>query len=216
MSGPDAQRALEKYRRLAGGYDRRTAPTAPLRRRAIERLRLASGDTVVEVACGTGINFPLIEEHIGPSGRLIGIDLSPEMLAQARTRVDRSAWRNVTLVEASVERARLPAAPDASLFSLTHDLLQMPEGLANLFGQAKPGAHVAAFGPKPGSRLAFLVDPLVKAVAHPYVTTFEGLDRPWGHLERYVPDLSARRVLLGGAYLAWGALGRDVTEAGGG
>jgi hypothetical protein len=111
MSGPDAQRAVAKYRRLAWGYDRRIAPTAPLRRRAIERLRLANGDIVVEVACGTGINFPLIEERIGPSGRLIGLDLSPEMLAQARTRVDRDDWRNVTLVEAGVERARLPAAP---------------------------------------------------------------------------------------------------------
>jgi ubiquinone/menaquinone biosynthesis C-methylase UbiE len=72
MSGPDAQRARAKYRRLAGGYDRRIVPTAPLRRRAIERLGLASGDTVVDVACGTGVNFPLIEERIGPSGRLIG------------------------------------------------------------------------------------------------------------------------------------------------
>lgn len=42
-------------------------------------------------------------------------------------------------------------------------MLQMPEGLSNLFGQEKPGGRVAAFGPKLGSRLAFLVDPLVKA-----------------------------------------------------
>jgi hypothetical protein len=47
------------------------------------------------------------------------------------------------------------------------------------------------------------------------VTTFEALGRPWGHLERFVPDLSVRPALLGGAYLAWGTLARDVTEAGG-
>lgn len=51
-------------------------------------------------------------------------------------------------MQPSVEQAKLPAAADAFLFSLTHDVLQMPEGLANLFGQAKPEARVAAFGPK--------------------------------------------------------------------
>lgn len=55
----------------------------------------------------------------------------------------------------------------------------------------------------------------MKAAARPYVTTFEALDRPWGDLERFVPDISVRPVLVGGAYLGWGTLGRDVTEAGG-
>lgn len=206
MSGPDRVRAREKYRRLAATYDRRIALSAPLRRRAVDRLGLDAGETCLEVACGTGINFGLIEERIGPAGRLIGLDLSPEMLARARERIEREAWPNVSLVEASVEEARLPAAPDALLFSLTHDVLQMPTGLANLFEQAKPGARVAAFGPKLAARWPILLNPLVRAAARPYVTTLDGLDRPWRHLEHHVSDLTVRPVLAGGAYFAWGTL----------
>lgn len=206
LRGPDRWQALEKYRRLAPRCDRRVALTSPLRRRAVALLRLATGEICLEVACGTGVNFQLIERRIGANGQLIGLDLSPEMLAQARERIERAGWRNVSLVQASVEEAELPAAPDALLFSLTHDVLQMPDGLANLFGQAAPGARVAAFGPKLASHLPALVNPVVRAAARPYVTTFEGLDRPWRHLERHVPGLSVRPVLAGGAYLAWGAL----------
>jgi len=205
LTGPDRRQALDKYRRMASRYDRRVALSAPLRRRAVALLRLAPGETCLEVACGTGVNFGLIERRIGAGGRLIGLDLSADMLAQARRRIERAGWQNVSLVEASVEEATLPAAPDALLFSLTHDVLQMPDGLANLFRQARPGARVAVFGPKLASRLPALVNPIVRAAVRPYVTTFHGLDRPWRHLERHVPDLRVRPVLAGGAYLGWGA-----------
>lgn len=196
LSGPDQERAREKYRRIA--------LTAPLRRRAVDRLGLAAGETCLEVACGTGINFDLIEQRIGPGGQLIGLDLSPEMLAEAEARIERRRWSNISLVEAGVEEARLPAAPDALLFSLTHDVLQLPDGLANVFSQAKPGARVAAVGPKLASRLPRLLNPVVKAAARPYVTTLDGLDRPWRHLERHAPGLTVRPLLGGGAYVAWG------------
>jgi demethylmenaquinone methyltransferase/2-methoxy-6-polyprenyl-1,4-benzoquinol methylase len=71
------------------------------RRRAVRRLELHEGETVVEIGCGTGLNFPLIEHDIGPGGKLIGVDLTPEMLARARRRVDRHGWTNVELVQSS-------------------------------------------------------------------------------------------------------------------
>jgi demethylmenaquinone methyltransferase/2-methoxy-6-polyprenyl-1,4-benzoquinol methylase len=43
---------------------------------------LTAGETVIDVACGTGLTFALIEDLIGPDGRVIGMDLSPEMLAK--------------------------------------------------------------------------------------------------------------------------------------
>lgn len=51
-------------------------------------------------------------------------------------------------------------------------------------------------------RMALPVNMIVEAIARPYVTTFEGLDAPWSHLARFVPDLRVRRVLAGGAYVA--------------
>src|SRR2546422_461099 len=109
VSGPDRQLALEQYRRRARRYDRLAPLTLRLRRRAVERLRLGAGQTVIDVACGTGLTFALIEDQIGPDGQLVGIDLSPEMLSQARERVAANGWRNVTLVESAIQEPRVPA-----------------------------------------------------------------------------------------------------------
>ena len=48
------------------------------------------GEVILDVGCGTGRNFERIRERIGPAGRLIGIEQSPEMLARARALVQRA------------------------------------------------------------------------------------------------------------------------------
>ena len=60
-----------------------------LRRETIGSLHLQPGQTVLDVACGTGRNFPLILEKIGPSGKLVGVDYTAAMLDRARERVKR-------------------------------------------------------------------------------------------------------------------------------
>ncbi|NNH68566.1 methyltransferase domain-containing protein [Nocardia uniformis] len=205
MTGPNHNQALAKYRRIADKYDSRTALLAGLRRRTVEKLDLSAGDVVVDVACGTGANFAQIQERIGPSGRLIGIELSPEMIGQAQRRVGDAGWTNVTLVNNGIERADLPAAPNAFLFSLTHDVLQLPDALAALFRHAEPGARVATGGTKYTARGRLMTDPFVRMLARRFVTTTDGLDRPWRHLERFA-DLAVRSTLLGGGYIAWGRL----------
>ena len=71
---------------------------------AVAALDLAPGARVLDLCCGTGLNFPLLQERIGPAGRVVGVDASPHMLARAEERVDRAGWRNVELVEADVRR----------------------------------------------------------------------------------------------------------------
>jgi ubiquinone/menaquinone biosynthesis C-methylase UbiE len=51
---------------------------------AAASLELASGDTVVEMGCGTGANVPHLRERVEPGGRVIGVDLTREMLDRAR------------------------------------------------------------------------------------------------------------------------------------
>jgi ubiquinone/menaquinone biosynthesis C-methylase UbiE len=58
----------------------------PFRRRALAWLTVPVGGTVLDLACGTGQNFPFLARAIGPHGRIIGLDLSPGMLRRARKR----------------------------------------------------------------------------------------------------------------------------------
>jgi len=84
MSAPDRQAALEQYRRRAAVYDLELALFEPLRRAAVARLALQRGETVLDCGCGTGLSLPLLRAAVGAPGRVVGIEQSPEMLAQAR------------------------------------------------------------------------------------------------------------------------------------
>ncbi len=63
-------------------------------------LRRQPGDTVLDVGCGTGLNFALLSDAVGHSGRVIGLDRSPQMLDVARRRMDHRGWSNVAIVHA--------------------------------------------------------------------------------------------------------------------
>jgi ubiquinone/menaquinone biosynthesis C-methylase UbiE len=86
---------------------------------AVSRLALRPGDRVLDVGCGTGLNFPLLVDAVGPTGRVIGVDASDAMLAQARHRVAARGWANVTLASGDAANlASLAAGPfDAVLFT---------------------------------------------------------------------------------------------------
>ena len=205
---PDPKCALEKYRVQAATYDRAVARAEPIRREAIARLKLQPGDTVLDVGCGTGLCFPLIEEKIGPEGRLIGIDLSREMLGKARERVESSGWQNVTLIHSAVDEAEIPVQADAVLFHFVHDIMRSPRALENIFRHAKPEARVVSAGGKWAPWWGLPVNLVFWYIARRYITTFEGYTRPSSHLARFVPNLRVEPRALGGipsgAYIAWG------------
>jgi ubiquinone/menaquinone biosynthesis C-methylase UbiE len=82
---------------------------------AVQALQLQPGFTVLDLACGTGMNFAKLIDGIGPQGTLIGTDYSPKMLAQAEQRVKYWGWGNVHLLQA--DAAQLLRA---DLVNLTH------------------------------------------------------------------------------------------------
>ena len=85
------------------------------RRMVVDALALHPGDTVVEIGCGTGLNFARLEQAVGPDGRIIGVDISDAMLLVARTRVQRAGWRNVDLVCRAASDYRFPDGVDGIL-----------------------------------------------------------------------------------------------------
>ncbi len=152
-----------------------------MRVRTIEKLALRPGDRVLDVACGTGLSFPLLREAVGTQGEVVGIDISPEMMSLARKRVAEAGWKNIRLLESSIESANIPEPLDAILFNFTHDVLRSPPALQRIFAAAGPNARLALAGMKllPWWMAPFNV--FVRAKARPYMTTFEGLDKPRDH-----------------------------------
>jgi len=199
QGAPDRSFALEHYRRAAAGYDASCHRIEAKRARALELLQLNSGETVVDVACGTGAMLEALARKVGPRGLVIGIEQSPEMLALARDRLSQLAWRNILLIEASAEDVTLPAEADALLFCYTHDVLRSTNALANLFSSAKMGARVASCGAKRYPPWLAPLNLWMLWRTYGYLSTIEGLDRPWSLLASYCPDFAVRETFFWGS-----------------
>jgi ubiquinone/menaquinone biosynthesis C-methylase UbiE len=66
----------------------------------VELLTLGTGDVVLDLGCGTGLNFALLVNAVGPTGRVVALDRSADMLRVAAKRVRHHGWTNVELVRA--------------------------------------------------------------------------------------------------------------------
>ena len=201
---PDRVRALAQYRQRANVYDMELAPFEPIRHDAISRLALQRGDVVVDVGCGTGLSFSLLRDAVGPEGRIVGIEQSPDMIDKARERVAHAHWDGITLLCSPVESARIPVLADAALFHFTHDILRRPDAVANVMRHLKPGARVVASGLKWSAPWAGPVNLFVWLAAQYSTTTLQGLDAPWQPLENHVQLLELENLWAGSVYLASG------------
>ena len=70
---------------------------------------LRPGETVVDLGCGGGLDVFLAAKRVGPTGRAIGIDMTPEMLALARRNAARAGLTNVEFHQATIDRLPLMA-----------------------------------------------------------------------------------------------------------
>jgi ubiquinone/menaquinone biosynthesis C-methylase UbiE len=77
------------------------------RQAAVQALHLRPQDTILDIACGTGLNFELIMEIIGAQGTLIGVDSSTEMLNRARSKIQGKKWKNVRLLQRDLQMLKL-------------------------------------------------------------------------------------------------------------
>jgi demethylmenaquinone methyltransferase/2-methoxy-6-polyprenyl-1,4-benzoquinol methylase len=175
-----------------------------MRRVAVQRLGLEPGASVLEVACGTGANFANLQAQIGPSGRLVGVDYTPAMLAQARRLVERRGWRNVELLQADAAQLDLGQQFDAVLCTLATTVV--PGWQAAL---ERAAAHL-----KPGGRLVLsdfcLSERWYAQFFNWYVDllgAIGGADvgrRAWELLPRYLVNVGREDLLFGFLYVAWG------------
>jgi S-adenosylmethionine-diacylgycerolhomoserine-N-methlytransferase len=133
------------YRVHAGIYDATRWMFLFGRRQVVSDLALRAGDTVLEVGCGTGVNFHSIVERIGISGRIIGVDCSRSMLDKARRRIRRHGWSNIELIESEfgIEPVHV-TSPDVVLFSYSLSMIPRWESAVSAAHELlQPGGRIA-------------------------------------------------------------------------
>lgn len=113
------------------------------RRKAVARLELKPGQRALEVCVGTGTNLPLLAEHVGRAGRLVGLDISCGMLGQCRRKL-RTRRLAADLIEG--EASRLPFADDAFDAVFHHggfaEFGDKRGAIEEMMRVARPGARV--------------------------------------------------------------------------
>lgn len=203
---PDNEISIRKYREKAAHYDASAEFTMPLRKRAIAMLQLQPGDVVLDVGAGTGLSYELLVQAVGPTGRVLAFEQSPEMFAQARARVERAAWPNVWHTCASAETVTLPEKVDAILFNYVHDISRTPEAVERIVRQAKPGARVAMAGMKFFPWWTGPLNLLAWSKNRPYNAKASELWTPWDIVQSYCSTFERQSTQCGMGYLAKGKL----------
>ncbi|MCA9704521.1 MAG: methyltransferase domain-containing protein [Myxococcales bacterium] len=136
----------EVGRRWAEEVERYDRMLEPLIGPCLDAAALAPGDRVVDVGCGAGASTLAAARRVGPSGHVLGVDVSSVLLSLARRRLRGSSVQGwVTLACADAQDHPLaPASLDAVISRLGMTYFADPRtALANLAQALRPGGRLA-------------------------------------------------------------------------
>lgn len=147
------QWVLNTFNTIAGDYDNAALRFFPITADTlIHLLKPKPGSKLLDVAAGTGVVTQAAAQAIGPSGRVMAIDLSPTMLQKAEANVNKLGLTNVDFFEMDIESLDFKSdyfdfvTCSFGLFFLD----DMSKGLEQWFRVCKPGGQViyTTFGPE--------------------------------------------------------------------
>jgi ubiquinone/menaquinone biosynthesis C-methylase UbiE len=149
----DHTHVQEFFTARAADWDRRFPDDGPVYAAAVAELGLREGDRVLDAGCGTGRALPPLRAAVGPSGTVLGADLTPAMLREAaRAGRDRDGALLLTDVAALPLR---PSALDAVFAAGLIAHLPDPAGnLREIARVVRPGGVLALFHPVGRAALA--------------------------------------------------------------
>ena len=146
---PRLQRRVQRY-----GWDLAAADyealwqsqLLPAQTELLAMAALRSGEQVLDVACGTGLVTFAAAGAVGAQGRVLGVDLSGQMVDAARQRAERRRLSNVEFQRMDAETLALPdASVDVALCALGLMYLPDPErGVAEMRRVLRPGGRLVA------------------------------------------------------------------------
>lgn len=142
----DHTHVQEFFGARAAGWDRKFPGDGPAFTTAVAEFGLRPGDRVLDAGCGTGRAMTALRAAVGPAGTVLGVDLTPQMLAAAR-RAGRDAEGALLLADV----ARLPLRDEVLDAVFAAGLIaHLPDPGANLRELARvvrPGGGLALFHP---------------------------------------------------------------------
>jgi ubiquinone/menaquinone biosynthesis C-methylase UbiE len=107
--------------------------------------KLRPGETVVDLGCGGGLDVLLAAPKVGPTGKAIGIDMTPDMIDRARRNSARQGVQNVEFHLAHIDR--LPLASDSVDCLISNCVINLAPDKRAVFREMhrvlKPGGRVA-------------------------------------------------------------------------
>jgi S-adenosylmethionine-diacylgycerolhomoserine-N-methlytransferase len=139
------QTSVQRYYRFhAAIYDWTRWLVLHRRKQAIQHLQLRPDSSVLEIGCGTGLNFGAILAQLDPvAGGLTGVDFSLDMLSRARRRIAARGWNDVELIAADATSLALGRSFDSVLFA--YSLSMIPDweaAVRRAWDHLRPGGQL--------------------------------------------------------------------------
>lgn len=123
----------------------------PIGEAFLARADYKDGETVIDLGCGGGATTIAIAGAVAPSGKVMGLDISPDLVAAAQQRATKSDTGNIEFSCADAATAQLPDAPYDRLFSRFGSMFfeDPTSAFTNLHGLVRKGGRIdlAVWGP---------------------------------------------------------------------
>lgn len=196
----------EKYNLAVKLYPLLGLKIEKYRDRTVDSLDLKLGDMVIELGCGTGLNFERVLKKIGSKGKLIGVDITEKMLFEAKKLVQEKSWDNVELIHCDIAEYQLPEnidgvfATGALQYSPKYDLI-----VKRVHDSLKKGKKFALLDFKRSEGIAKIFTSLLLLFTSPFLANEEYIERKaWQSMEKYFEKTTFEEGWGGFVYLSVG------------
>ncbi|MEV6962498.1 class I SAM-dependent methyltransferase [Streptomyces sp. NPDC051207] len=142
----DHTHVQEFFTARAADWDTKFPDDGPAFAAAVADLGLRKGDRVLDAGCGTGRALPPLRSAVGPSGVVVGADLTPAML-QAAVRAGRDREGHLLLADVAALPLRSGSLDAVFAAGLVAHLPHPRENLRELARVVRPGGRLALFHP---------------------------------------------------------------------